>query len=135
MSDDRAPRLTRELIAQSDFIKLWGQPEFHRFMFTLLDASGMFTANFHSEDRIHAWREGRRSLGLDLLQTAESYSQQDRNAVLALILAAETDTQKEAPNGRRTSYPDERRAELGGPVDPDGRGDARPVFIDYGPDR
>lgn len=122
-------RLTRQQLAAADLENLMLDERFRRFLFTVLDTSGMFTGNYQPDGRNHAFAEGRRSLGLDILRTAEHYA--GPHALLR-ILEAEEKTQKEAPNGSRTDYNDERNRELGGGDDLREPGTGL-VYLDYGP--
>lgn len=107
------------------------RPDFKRFLYTIFETSGMFTGNFHSVDRIHAMSEGRRSLGLDILRTAERYAGPE---ALQLILAEEMKTLKETTSGKRSTSTNDRSTELD-----DGTGGGRPravgsglTYLDYG---
>lgn len=102
---------SRSALAAADFESLMLEPKFKRFLFTVLHTAGMFTGNFHPDGRIHAAREGRRGLGLDILRTAERYV--GPNA-LALILEAETLAQLETHDATQSDYHERRIAELGG---------------------
>jgi hypothetical protein len=135
MSDEeRSSRLTREALAAADWEKMFIDPAFRRIVYTILETAGMFTGNFHSDGRIHAAREGRRSLGLDILRTAETYLGPE---ALPLILSEEMKTLKEAPHANRQrnrDYADRRRTELG-PVDVDLREPGTGLsYLDYGSD-
>src|SRR6476469_2112898 len=92
----RAPN-TREQLAAADWRALLSDEKFLRVVFTILDLSGMFTGNFRPDQRTHAFFEGRRSLGLDILRTAEKYLGRD---ALNRILQADMKNPKEAPNDR-----------------------------------
>jgi hypothetical protein len=117
----------RGLIAESDWVHLMDQPQFQRTLFTILDTAGMYTGNFQSDGRTHAFLEGRRSLGLDILRTAEKYLGADAHL---RILSAENETQKGAPNGHGTDDRDDDDGD-------DGNGDTlrEPgrglVYLDY----
>jgi hypothetical protein len=77
---------SREQMAEFDWQQLALQPHFLRMLFTILQTSGMFTGNFQPDERTHAFLEGRRSLGFDILRTAEKYLGPD---ALLRILTAE----------------------------------------------
>jgi hypothetical protein len=102
---------TRQQLAALDFENLMLEPRFKRFLFTVLETAGMSASDFHADSRIHAFRAGRRSLGLDILRTAEAYL--GLNA-MALILEAEILAQQETSNAARSDYHEQRIAELGG---------------------
>jgi len=100
MSDDRVKltvlKITRAKRAQMDIEKLWLQPEFKRFLFTLLERAHIFSGIYGTDGRYLHFGEGRRSLGYDILRTVEQCSPD----ALALILAEEVKSQKEAPNAK-----------------------------------
>ncbi|OHD00889.1 MAG: hypothetical protein A2885_13365 [Sphingopyxis sp. RIFCSPHIGHO2_01_FULL_65_24] len=59
------------MIQPSDLMFLAGRPEFRRFLFSAIQLAGITSpANGH-ETRDLAFSEGRRSLGLELLQLAD----------------------------------------------------------------
>ena len=107
--------ITRAQQAALDFEGLMLDQRFLRTLYTILETAGMFTGNFHSDGRIHAMSEGRRSLGADILRTAERYAGPE---ALMRILAEEMKTLQESPHGNGSDYSRERNRELGGP-DPD----------------
>ena len=111
MSEERVSKPSRATLAAMDFENLMLDPKFKRFLFTVLDNAGMFSGNFHPDGRIHAAREGRRGLGLDILRTAERYV--GPNA-LALIIEAEILALQETTNAPRSDYLEQRISELGG---------------------
>jgi len=129
MSDENReqPRLTRAALARLDWENQFLQPAFRRIVFTIFETSGIFTGNFHSDGRIHAMSEGRRSLGLDILRTAETYL---GPGALSLILAEEIEAQKGSVPNAKSEYADKRRAELGGNVELRDPGTGL-VFLDY----
>ena len=111
MSDDRetlsvrrkqSRQQRRASQAQSDWVHLAAQPQFLRTLFTIFDTVGMYTGNFHPDGRIHAMSEGRRSVGLDILRTAERYLGPDAHL---RVLEAEKQTLTEAPNDRSGTEP------------------------------
>lgn len=120
------PLQQRAELAQRDYEQLFLEEHFKRFLFTFFSLAGMFDADFHSDGRIHAWSAGRRSLGLDILRTAEKYLGPD---ALLRVLEAEKKTQIGGPLvPRNEPDPDaEPRAEPGS-----GSG---PQYLDYGPVR
>jgi hypothetical protein len=108
-----------------DMEKLWPQPEFKRFLFTLLRSASIHTGIYGTAERHFIYGEGRRSLGYDILRLVEKI---DPHAH-ALILTEGIKSQLEAPNAK--SY--DRHAEL------DERRGSRnpgeqPVFLDYSAD-
>lgn len=127
----RGVKMTRQLRAQFDVEKLWPQPEFKRFTFTLLESAGIYTGAYGTDGRHLQVAEGRRSLGFDILRTVEKIDP----AAHALILAEETKTQQETPRAR-SQY--DRLSELDdGPrgSEPGKRpGDGLVEFLDYSVD-
>ena len=122
-------KMTRSQLAAADWESLMGSEQFKRTLYTIFETCGMFTGNFHSDGRIHAMSEGRRSLGLDILRTAERAF---GPTALQAVLDAETKSQQEVTYDR-SDYIDDRDAEL----DPDGN-DGKPrrpgsglVYISY----
>lgn len=135
MSDERSARLTREQLAAADWESLMLQPAFKRTLYTILQSASILHGAYGTDGRHLPFAEGRRSLGFDILRTAERYAGPE---ALLLILSEEMKTQKEAPhaNRKRSDYQRQRNAELGGPdgsspgIDP-GEG---LVFLDYSTD-
>jgi len=123
-----ARRPTREQLAQSDWQTLLHDEKFLRVLFTIMELAGMFTGNFQSDQRTHAYFEGRRSWGLDILRTAEKYL---GPTALKCIVDAEMKTLQEAPSDRsRTGYAEHRNRELGGD-DLDERSNENVRYLDY----
>jgi hypothetical protein len=112
-------KISRRDLARMDFESLAQSESFLRVLFTILETSGMLTGNFHSDGRIHAWSEGRRSLGLDILRSAEQVL---GPLALSRILEAETKTQLEVNHDNRNDYRKQRRRELDGDDHGDGDG-------------
>lgn len=108
-----------------DMEKLWAQPEFKRFLFTLLEAAYIHTGIYGTAERHFIYGEGRRSLGYDILRLVEK---NDPNAH-ALILTEGRKSQLEAPNAK--SY--DRHAELDERRGTHAPGE-RPQFLDYSSD-
>jgi hypothetical protein len=124
-----SPKMDRFQRAKLDIEHLWQQPQFKRFLFTILDHGHIFSGAYGTDGRHLAFAEGRRSLGFDILRTVERHGS---TGALAQILAEEAATQMEAPGGRR-KY--DRLSELD-----DGSGDRpervdRPVHLDYSDER
>jgi hypothetical protein len=105
-----------------DMAKLWPQPEFKRFLFTLLRSAYIHTGIYGTDQRHFIYGEGRRSLGYDILRLVEKI---DPNAH-ALILTEGITSQLEAPNAKpydHTAELDERRSAQ--------RPGEQPEFLDY----
>jgi hypothetical protein len=105
------PKLTRATVEQDDLRHLMDQPQFLRFLSTVLQDAAIFISAHGTETRTLHAVEGRRSLGLDILRKVEAL----RPDALEAILKAERLTQMEAPNGRRNRT--DRTAELDDPDD------------------
>ena len=59
-----------EVQLQADMVELMGLRAFHRFLFTVMQRSGMAGTAFGTEVAT-SYHEGRRSLGLDILRMAD----------------------------------------------------------------
>jgi len=103
--------ITRIQRAQFDLEKLWAMPEFKRFLFTIFETAHMFSGIYGTDGRYLPYGEGRRSLGYDILRTIEQFDP----VALAIILAEEQKSRKEAPHAKR-KY--DRQRELGIDDDP-----------------
>ena len=77
-------------------------PSGKRFLWRILETSGIHTPAYSADGRDLAYREGRRSLGLDILGWLGAV-QPD---ALIRILTEELATQKETTSGRRSNAPD-----------------------------
>ena len=64
-----------------DLEALSQDPRFLRFLFTVLDAAGIYASTYGSRDHL-AFAEGRRSLGFDMLRTVEMTRPDAQLAVL-----------------------------------------------------
>ncbi len=122
-------KLTREQLAVLDFQDLAQNDKFLRVIWTILDTAGMFTGNYQPDGRNHAFAEGRRSLGLDILRSTEKALGQD---ALQRILEAENKTLKEAPSARRTADSDDRNPDRDDGSNVDHGHGIR--YLDYGSD-
>ena len=63
-------------------VTLMGDPAFRRFLFRIVDASGMLVAANGSEDRHLRFAEGRRSLGFDIFRWADEASSMTHTSAL-----------------------------------------------------
>jgi hypothetical protein len=130
MADDeteqpRPKRSTRDEKRNADVEALMLVPAFRRLAYCILMDAGVLRGGYGANPALLPWSEGRRSLGLDFLNTLQSRVPD----ALVQILNEELRTQKETNIGRR-NY--DRRDELR-PGDPDGRqrGDDY-AYLDYG---
>jgi len=64
---DNRRRAALAMQAQLDLKTLMQLPHFRRFMFTVLAKSGMYRAAFHPHEGALQYSEGRRGLGIELL--------------------------------------------------------------------
>ena len=125
----RGGRLTREQLRDADIETLMLSAAFRRFAYCILMDANVLRGGYGANPALLPWWEGRRSLGLDILATLQS---RVPDALLQL-LTEEKATQQETTLGRRNS---DRRDELGGGGDPDGRQRSDGYdYLDYGDDR
>lgn len=127
--------IPRGQLARRDLEELMLDQRFLRFLSTVLETAGIHTGAYGSDGRHLAFAEGRRSLGFDILRSAEVI----RPDALLAILQAELDALKGHPDGRPTHY--DRNLDLDdddGPVGADGRapgtGLVHAEFADYSRD-
>ncbi len=90
---------------------LMERPEFRRFLFSVIQSCGFFSAT-NGSDPVTSFAEGRRSLGLDILATVETgqpAEHPDRIPILTLmqVLREEAQTKTEKPNGKKFNRTDE----------------------------
>jgi len=95
--------------------RLLPQPEFKTFLFAVIQRAGIFNITTDGSDGRNLVAEGRRNLGLEILDMAElgqPVSHPDKLPILSLIqtLVAESQKQSEKPNGKRERY--DRNADL-----------------------
>lgn len=81
------------------------RPEFRRFLFSVIQSCGFFSAT-NGSDPATSFAEGRRSLGLDILAMAETgqpAEHPDRIPILTLmqVLREEAQSKTEKPNGKK----------------------------------
>jgi hypothetical protein len=110
--------VTRDYLAKNDAENLLLDDKFCRWLFTILTVAGISEGYFHPEVAVLASGEGRRGLGLDILNDLAAKSGQSKEEVLNRILSVEIKTQKEVQNARRSrnEHDRNRRAELDGDV-------------------
>ena len=120
---------TAEEAQRADLQSLLRLPAFRRFLFRIVESSGICASTYGTEGHL-LYREGARSLGLDILRwVSDAHPVQEHTGVpvnvLLTILAEANLTDpatKEMKNGRRNRH--DRNAELDGDADSgDGRAD------------
>lgn len=67
----RSKRIDPEVQLAGDMIELMGYAAFHRFLFTVMQRSGMAGTAFGTEVAT-SYHEGRRSLGIDILRLSDA---------------------------------------------------------------
>jgi hypothetical protein len=93
---------------QADITDLIKQPAFRRFLFHAIQISGIFEASANGTEERTSFRDGRRSLGLDLLRevdAAQPVPNPSGIPMLTLIQVLREEAQstpQEKPNGRRS---------------------------------
>jgi hypothetical protein len=60
------------VIEKGDKLELMQNPAFRRFLFSLIQSTGVFDASAKSDDGAHLYREGRRSVTLEILRDMEA---------------------------------------------------------------
>lgn len=100
---------TREL-ELLDLTQLMTLPAFRRFLFRIMNDSGIWLPAYGSDGRNLAYAEGRRSLGLDILGMADKAAPIPRNdsamTIMAILSEAAKSIPQEKPNGRRSDTSD-----------------------------
>lgn len=86
-------------LLDADMKRLMGDLSALRFFYRVLDASGYLKGAYGADGRNLVYNEGRRSLGLEVLQLVEA-TQPD--ALIRILQAAQT-IPKEIPHGRRSN--------------------------------
>ena len=117
----------RTELAHRDLEALMRDDRFLRFLFTVFSSAPMFSSAYGAEGRHLHFAEGRRSLGFDILRSAERI----RPDVLPAVLAAEMTALKEYPDGntyKRTDELDEDDRPIGAEGRAPGSG---LVYLDY----
>ena len=122
MVDQTKARSDRD---DSDMAYLMTLPSFKRFLFRVIESSGIHSSAYGSDERRLSAVEGRRSLGFDMLRWADEGSRMgngDGMASLLLILheaSASTPVQPETRNARQSRRSHDRNDELLGDDDVD----------------
>ena len=70
MSTRKPRRLDPDMQLQADMLELMGYKCFHRFLFTVMQRSGISAVAYGTEVAT-SYHEGRRSLGIDILRLAD----------------------------------------------------------------
>lgn len=101
---------------RSDMQTLLQRPEFARFLFRVIQTSGIFSVTTDGSEGRHLVAEGRRQLGLEILDMAEEgqpVAHPDKLPVLTILQALREEAQQpaEKSNGRRSERYD-RTADL-----------------------
>ena len=60
------------MIDRSDKLTLLENPAFHRFLFAMIEAGGVFDATATAADGRNLFREGRRSVALEMLRDLDT---------------------------------------------------------------
>lgn len=95
------------LCDSDDMVKLMGLAEFRRFLFDAIQMAGIWEVTDHEADGRHLFREGRRSLGLELLRKLDAAQPAPSPSGIPVLTAIQTlreavqSTSKEKPVGRR----------------------------------
>jgi hypothetical protein len=117
-----APLVTDDALERADQEFLNERPEFQRFLLRVIQLAGIFSRTTDgSGQRDLSYDEGRRNLGLEILEMAEAAQPQGPivgipASTLTQILLEEARRPKpEKPNGRRTA---DRHDELRGDDEP-----------------
>lgn len=99
------------MIDKADKILLLENPVFRRFLFALIQSSGIFETTANGSDGRNLFLEGRRSLGLEVLrQLEEAQPAQSTSGIPVLTLiqtlreAVQTPPRLETRRGRKDAY-------------------------------
>lgn len=109
--------VNRDFLAKNDAENLLLDDKFCRWLFTILDIAHITTGYFQPEVAGLAFGEGRRALGLDILNDLAAKTGQSKEEVLNRILSIEIKTQKEVQNAKRKNHSIARLDELDGDAD------------------
>ena len=96
----------REQLRKADLEFLTARPEFRRFLFRVIQSAGIFSSTTDGADGRNLEREGRRNLGLEILDWADAVqpvSGHEGIPVLTVIQAFREESQattQEKPNAR-----------------------------------
>lgn len=95
---------------QADMAQLMKLPAFQRFLWRTIEASNILTSAYGADGRDLAYREGRRSLGFDVLSWADEgqpFPAPDGNPPImtwiSALTAAAQSTPEETKRGRRST--------------------------------
>jgi hypothetical protein len=103
---------------KGDMELLLQRGEFLRFLLRVIQSAGIFTSTTDGSDSRHFQMEGRRQLGLEILEMAEAAQPQPSPDIpaatlLQVLLEEARKPQTEKPNGRKDRY--DRTADLADP--------------------
>jgi hypothetical protein len=100
-----APSMTPEQMVKSDMQTLLRQPAFLRFLWTVIQTSGVLQPTTDGPDGRNLRSEGRRNLGLEILAMAEKgqpiQSAHPDGPLLTLIQVLREETQKQPEETQR----------------------------------
>lgn len=82
---------------KADMAQLLDLPAFRRMLWRIINESGMMRSAYGTDGRDLAYREGRRSLGLDILRWADSGQPLPRDDALSTWLAALSEEERTSP--------------------------------------
>lgn len=113
--------MTPETQIKSDMEFLNSRPEFRRFMWRAIQMAGFFEHRGPGKsERDLAYAEGRRSLGLELLDDAEQgqpAAHPDRIPILTTIQILREEAQQATSEGRKDRHRYDRTADISPDVD------------------
>ncbi len=93
-----------EALERADLLHLASQPEGRRFLWSLIERTGAWSPSYDTDANVTAYREGRRSIGLDLSEALKQVVprqyllmvQEAAQRAVEAIAAAEADAKREA---------------------------------------
>jgi hypothetical protein len=92
--------VNRDTMAKMDAQNLLLDDKFCRWLFTILNSANITDGYFQPEVAGLAFGEGRRALGLDILNDLAAKAGQSKEEVLNRILSVEIKTQKEVQHAK-----------------------------------
>jgi hypothetical protein len=100
------------VIDKADKQALMENPHFRRFLFALIQSTGVFDACAKIDDGTHLYREGRRSVTLDILRDMEDAQPIQSSSGIPVLTSIQTLREeaqsgvKETKRGRSGTYRD-----------------------------
>lgn len=100
------------VIDKADKLTLLDIPAFKHFLLSLIQSAGIFDVSDREDDGRHLFREGRRSLGLEVLrmmdeaQPVPNPSGIPATTLIQTLMEFAQSAPKEKPVGRRDAYAD-----------------------------